>query len=1274
LGNLAFGIAVDWISTRNQLKITEDHSSQSNLKTCSSITNNYVSGSGTNVKTGLYTNISGKISLKTPFYKEPSYKSFDLPINTHNQNITQTNLTFSDIEAPSVLQSIEETPEDFMFYEPPEWIAMSIKISTPCILRVLQLLIQESNPPQYWTLEIFNVTRDLAGLSLYIIPDESTGISISQQVIGTQAAHWYNFTFPNVQLNLSNTYSDAKGFAYYFFKITMPPLTNGSRFLYYSNDYQQTKNQWVFIGRDSYVTSLPLKRAICMRIELAPVNKNPQPSDVQLSIKNWNLPLSNLGIEPNHSVPVHTIDAVTQNMLSGQYQILSQNFNLTDYGTIQNMSFYIKYFGDENIIKIGIFSANTTGIGPFWDANFLFDMTTVINISNGFEGWYTFSMHDLPNLKPGQYWWILLFSASIGSNLTIYGTPDSPDKATALIITLRTYYDIQIIPYNFANIIGIQYGQDFLNVTESWISHNFFISDIFGYHHYTIISRWLGVIWFNVTYCIELENITYIQSNYYSIFQSSEVSWCLSIQATFPTSNLGKILNLTMPVDWNVQNITINGRNHGKNNWTIYEQQDHRIISIHNCFNGKWTIWCNSTVYQIDYAIEKLVRGHFQSALNATVYDRLRVNVTVTNQTNGICYLTVFYPDNKTIFTNQTEISTNHTILSWYPENDSAATGGTYAFVVYWSNGTEYGCNRHYFFFTPVSTNLTLVSSPSPPYVNDITKTLIIRYSDSRGINIYGATISAKLSGISLEWEDIYSRTLNTQDKGFYRIRLNTTGLTANQDYPLIVSARKDGCQNFSLALQQIRVRPVPTSLITNFKNITQYQNQLISFSCSFKDIFHSIGINWASINYTIVGTPIKGIMTNIMPAESVYIANNVKLSNLIGGTYTIKITAVAQNCETISTVIPLHVLNKTGTILTITTPSGIFLQGQSMQIQARLQNESSLLGIPNATIRFSFGGIIPDRIALTDSNGIATIEISIPGVDSFSINATFDEATAIHRASTSSPKINVLTYTNLALWIGVVAAACVLSIVAVRQFYIVPKRKYKIQRYQKIANKFQDIAHLRQLMIFYKESGSCIFQQSFGGELDGDLISGFLTAISSFETELKPKTLLKKESQSDGFEINYKDYKILLFEGTLTRMAYIVEGTPSEEFRKLAQSLIGEYEENYHGYLVEWHGDVAPFKTSGQLIAKRLEISLNWPHKLRKPAPSEKLTNLEESMIKIADTIMKSQATKYFFLPMVISVAQAGAPQSKLDIIAAIYNLRYCDVFNPVDPSSLKT
>lgn len=1235
------------------------------------VSKNYLSGLGSHVKTGLYTNISTTNSIVTPYLEDQGFKFFDLPLNTFHNNITKTNLTFSDIEAHSTLQSIEENPEDYLYYAPPLWVAFSLKISNPCILKKLQLFVQESNqtpqsPP--WIIELYNATRELK-LELNIEPDEYTGFNVTQQVNGTSAAHWHDFAFPDIQLNMSNTYIDAKGFAYYFFKITMPTQTTDSRYLYYSHDEEWIDDEWVFL---EYYGLYLLDIDICMRVELAPVSNNLTPSDILLSIKNENLNFLNLAIETNYSIPVQTLDAVS--LLSGKFRIPSQNFTLTEYGTVYNISLYMKYLGGNNTFILKIFPSNYTGVGPLWDGDQIKDGTEVYNIPNGFEGWYTFQMRELPNLKPGQYWWTLFFQADTGSNLTLYGSNDPPDKAIALNITLTSIFDTKILNNNFANIIGIQNGLEFYNVSESWITDEKFYPDAFDYHHFTIVTRWGGLTRFNVTSCIELENIRFIQSTYYSSFQSEAVLWNLTVQTNFMMIGLGKIIKLTIPSNWYILNITINGKDHGDRNWTIYPQNTYQIISINNASTGLWTIFCNSSIYPVDYEVAKLIGGKFETALNATVYDRLQVNITIVNQTNGICHLTIFYPDLKTIFTTQVGIINEAATFLWYPENDSAATGGNYTLIAHWSNGTVLGYNQWNFFFTPIPTNISIISSISSPYVDDITQSLIVRYFDTRGVNITGAHLSAKLNGISLNWEDIYSKSSNIQDQGLYRINLNTTGLNANQNYQLNISIQKIGYMKVSIAPQEIWVAPVPTSLISNVNSTTQYQNEFISFSCSFKDTFHKSGIDWASISYNIIGTKISGTMSKIMPGESIYIAANVLLENLTGRAmpYIINITASALNCQTKNINITLFVLNKTGTMLYIIKPTGLVFQGQRIQIEARLQNQTDpYLGIPNATIRFSFGGIIPDEVASTDANGIARVEISIPK-GTFSITAFFDEASSISASSSEPLSIDVFTYSDLALWIGIFAAISVVSILVIRQFYVVPKRNQKLARFQKIVNKFRDASNIRQILILLKESGVCIFHQSFGTAIDGDLISGFLSAISSFQEELKPEKTPQKEPEIGGFELHYQTYRILLFEGTYIRLAFVIDETPTPEFRNLAQSVIKDYEDTYQRFLLDWHGDVDPFNTSAQFFGKKLELDLLWPHELNKLDLSKKYSDLEVSLINIAEIFMRTQGKNYVFLPMIISVAQAGTSKPELELIATIYKLRYRNIFIPFHPSSL--
>ncbi|MFX1299030.1 MAG: Ig-like domain-containing protein, partial [Promethearchaeota archaeon] len=434
-------------------------------------------------------------------------------------------------------------------------------------------------------------------------------------------------------------------------------------------------------------------------------------------------------------------------------------------------------------------------------------------------------------------------------------------------------------------------------------------------------------------------------------------------------------------------------------------------------------------------------------------------------------------------------------------------------------------------------------------------------------------------------------------------------------------------------------------------------------------DTFHGIDIDWASINYTIIETSINGSMGRIMPGESVYSAENIPLTNLLGRgvPYLLNITAIATNCEAYSKTIELFVINKTRTILTVSELTGSFIQGHEIRIEATLRNVSSGDGIPGATIRFTFGGVILDQIAITNQEGVAVIDISIPA-ESFSIQAFFDGTSSVASASTSGETISVISYADIGLWIGLIAATCVISVLAARQFYFKPKKNRQLQEFQKIADKFQDVANLRHLFILHKAAGVCLFQQSFGGEVDGQLISGFLSAISTFQTELKPEKLPQMTTKTGGFELNYQDYKILLFTGTLMNLALTVDATPSEEFRQRAQLLVQEYERKYHDALAEWRGDVTPFKTSYDLIAEILELSLIWPHQLNRPMSMDKISSLEASLIQISDTIMKSQATSYFFLPMVISVGQASQPKKKLEVIANIYNLHKLNIFNPIN------
>lgn len=1246
------------------------------------VTENYFTDSGNNLDASLYANISKTASLNSPYLEVPGYKYYDLSINTNHQNITQTNLSISNIEAGNATYVLEDNPEYFIttVMAPGLYIgaAMSIKIPTACKLKQIQLFLQELDyiTPPLWNITVFNATRNLDE-DLLVLPHQKTSISVLQpatNILTGPAAHWQNFTFPDVQLNMTNTYVDANGFAYYFFVIAMPPNTTAldHRFLYLSFDRSIIDGGYAYIGvqAGASIDYNYYDVDICLRVLLAPLSNTPDPSDIGLAIKNSRrAPLTSLIYETNHSIPIHAAHDETTYSI-----ILAQNFTITDYATISDISLYLKSYGDTVLTMVGIFPKNNTGIGPKWDGNLLYDLNITINILDNSEGWFNFTMFDKPNLAPGEYWWVLICQTT--GNLTLYGTKDPPSynemalNITAYIVGQQTFFNTSVVDGHFASIIYYQPGKEYFLIENDWINDSRFIPDQLGFHHFSIITRWLGATSFDVTYTVELEKNQQISSIYYAIYNQSVIAWDIRINPAFPSTSLGNIINLTLPLDWMVFNVTKNSIDYS--NWNLNVLSNNQILSIHNASEDIWRVICISPIYSTEFKIEKDVQGQFTLAENATIYDQIQINTTIYNQTNGVCYLTILYPNGRSSFKNQTQITSETAIFTFRPGLDPDTSGGNYTFIIYWSNGTEIGWDIQYLYFTPIPANITILSAIPTPYINDLSKSILIRYNDSRGVNLTGATVYATLGGNIVNWEDIYQLSLNPNDKGKYRIKLNTTGLN-NQIYYLNGWVEKEGYKNVTISPIQVQVLPVPTSLNPNMPNITQYQNEPISFSCSFKDTFHGTGIDWAYINYTIIGTDISGSLANIMPGESVYTVENVELKDLFdhGTPYQINLTAIANNCQSASLLIDLFVKNKTPTILSIVDVSGSHIQGRSMRIRARLQNALTNDGIPNATIRFSFAGVIQERIALTDQDGYAEIEISVPA-NSFTISAFFDETTSIAEATPYQTDVNVIKYSDIALWLGIIIGVIFVSVLLVRQFYIVPKRNRREKAYQKISQKFSDVANLRQLLILHKVSSGCLYQESIGGQIDGDLISGFLSAISSFQGELKTDKVPYKEVKASGFELNYEDYKIIVFPGEYINIALIFDEVPSNEFRLTVQNLVREYEARYKEYLVNFRGDVTPFKDSSDFIADKIELNLSWPHQLHRPSVSTKLSALEEGLIQIADTVMKSQVQNYFFLPSIISIAHASGTKSKFEIIANVYELRKRTIFRPISLNAI--
>jgi len=256
-------------------------------------------------------------------------------------------------------------------------------------------------------------------------------------------------------------------------------------------------------------------------------------------------------------------------------------------------------------------------------------------------------------------------------------------------------------------------------------------------------------------------------------------------------------------------------------------------------------------------------------------------------------------------------------------------------------------------------------------------------------------------------------------------------------------------------------------------------------------------------------------------------------------------------------------------------------------------------------------------------------------------------------------------------------------SYLSYRQLVAVPRRSRRVARMEKIALKYSDLINLQHILVIHSTIGSCIYQHSFGElNFDADLISGFLTALSAFESELKIPMPSKVpfgekqphgEAESRGFELSYANFKVLLVVGHLTRTAFILAASPSETLRASANEFVNKFEENYKADLINWKGAMAPFKTTDRLIAQTFETTLLWPHIIESISEDrmKTLNSLEGSLVTLALTMQREK--QYFFLPALIPMIEKVRHASNTEILGTIDDLRRKGIFKAISIEELE-
>lgn len=356
---------------------------------------------------------------------------------------------------------------------------------------------------------------------------------------------------------------------------------------------------------------------------------------------------------------------------------------------------------------------------------------------------------------------------------------------------------------------------------------------------------------------------------------------------------------------------------------------------------------------------------------------------------------------------------------------------------------------------------------------------------------------------------------------------------------------------------------------------------------------------------------------------------------------------------------------NKT-TLDLISNLKNSYIYGDQLNLEVSLQsNKKPLFGeLVQFKITETFSGGITNEVILndtTDDEGIARIKFSIKEeVNSIRINisyggnldyntAEFTTSSLIVRSPTEQFFLDFFPYLIL----------IIAGISGIISYYTIKRYKFKksMEVWKKKTQLFADVLKIDLILVIHKESGACLIQKSFSDiPIDGNLISGFLQAVSSFKYEIKGDSERKKR---ESILLDYQDYNILLKDGEFIRLALILNSEPSENLKKSLNKFINEFEKKNLEHLKQYTGNVTPFQENFMdLVDKHFKMSFISPHIVNENPPAISLNTFQERIIAIAKTL-QSDASQFYISQLLNYLLSAEPNEPKERFIANIYDLK---------------
>ncbi len=148
-------------------------------------------------------------------------------------------------------------------------------------------------------------------------------------------------------------------------------------------------------------------------------------------------------------------------------------------------------------------------------------------------------------------------------------------------------------------------------------------------------------------------------------------------------------------------------------------------------------------------------------------------------------------------------------------------------------------------------------------------------------------------------------------------------------------------------------------------------------------------------------------------------------------------------------------------------------------------------------------------------------------------------------------------------------------------------------------ATYFKDVSNIRFIVAVHIDMGTTIAKiELTKEELDKDLFGGFLSAISSFKSEMARKIPMISKREEDQYkpthEMLSQGFNIALYDGEFIRLAFVTDTRLNTLSHKKNINALFNYETKNQQELKYFKGALDPFKDFENFMAKELDLEIN--------------------------------------------------------------------------------